>query len=318
MRENEHSETEPKNAMNNERSEQAAAAETETTPPAKAKAAKKHHRWPALIALTLAVIAAAGCLAFVLYASNYYHADDIAIQELAIMESGETSGLVYGNTTTTGGDGNASGNDETPSSQTAVAEQPSATETDDSIDVGDPSSEYGLIIYPGAKIEPTAYVPLASKIAEQGVYCRIAKMPFNFAFFRFNKATALISSAPNVQHWWIAGHSLGGAMAAYYAGNNADKLEGVALLAAYSTADLNNKGLKALVIYGTEDGVLNRTKLQKNAGNLPEDTKTIEIEGGNHAGFGDYGAQKGDGAATISASEQQERTADAIVDAMRG
>lgn len=317
MKEIERSETGPKNAMNDEQSEQAAAAETETAQPTKTKAAKKHHRWPALIALTLAVIAAAGCLAFVLYASNYYHADDIAFQELATLESDETASTFNGNTATTREGGDASSSGEASSSQTAIAEQLSATETDDSIDVGDPSSEYGLIIYPGAKIEPTAYVPLASKIAEQGVYCRIAKMPFNFAFFRFNKATALISSAPNVQHWWIAGHSLGGAMAAYYAGNNADKLEGVALLAAYSTADLNNKGLKALVIYGTEDGVLNRTKLQKNAGNLPEDTKTIEIGGGNHAGFGDYGAQKGDGVATISASEQQERTADAIVDAMR-
>ena len=33
------------------------------------------------------------------------------------------------------------------------------------------------------------------------------------------------------------------------------------------------------------------------------------IEGGNHAQFGDYGLQKGDGQAGISREEQQEITA---------
>ena len=38
----------------------------------------------------------------------------------------------------------------------------------------------------------------------------------------------------------------------------------------------------------------------------------MEIEGGNHAQFGNYGPQKGDQPATISAEEQQAQTVAAI------
>ena len=38
----------------------------------------------------------------------------------------------------------------------------------------------------------------------------------------------------------------------------------------------------------------------------------MEIEGGNHAQFGNYGPQKGDLPATISAEEQQKQTVEAI------
>ena len=40
----------------------------------------------------------------------------------------------------------------------------------------------------------------------------------------------------------------------------------------------------------------------------------VEIEGGNHAQFGNYGPQKGDLPATISAEEQQAQAVDAITD----
>ena len=38
----------------------------------------------------------------------------------------------------------------------------------------------------------------------------------------------------------------------------------------------------------------------------------MEIEGGNHAQFGNYGPQKGDLPATISAQDQQAQTVEAI------
>lgn len=38
----------------------------------------------------------------------------------------------------------------------------------------------------------------------------------------------------------------------------------------------------------------------------------VEIEGGNHAQFSNYGPQKGDLPATISTEEQQAQTVDAI------
>ena len=101
-------------------------------------------------------------------------------------------------------------------------------------------------------------------------------------------------------------------MAASYAAKRSDELDGLVLLAAYSTADLTNSGLRVYTTYGSEDGVLNREKLEANRENLPSNTIEAVINGGCHAGFGSYGPQKGDGEPTISAEEQQQQTADAV------
>ena len=103
-------------------------------------------------------------------------------------------------------------------------------------------------------------------------------------------------------------------MAATYASKYPEKLNGLVLLAAYSTADLTDSGLDVLSIYGSEDGVLNMEKYESNRGNLPKNTAEVMIPGGNHAGFGSYGAQDGDGEAGLSAFEQINYTADIILE----
>ena len=72
----------------------------------------------------------------------------------------------------------------------------------------------------------------------------------------------------------------------------------------------------AFGIYVSEDGVLNREKYEADRANLPQDTTETVIDGGCHAGFGSYGAQKGDGTPAISAEEQQQQTADALAAGM--
>ena len=79
----------------------------------------------------------------------------------------------------------------------------------------------------------------------------------------------------------------------------------------YYHADLTDSGLRVYAAYGSEDDVLNREKYEADRTNLPQDTAETVIDGGCHAGFGSYGAQKGDGAPVISAEEQQQQTADA-------
>ena len=80
----------------------------------------------------------------------------------------------------------------------------------------------------------------------------------------------------------------------------------------YVFADLTDSGLRVYSTYGSEDGVLNREKYEADRTNLPQDTTETVIDGGCHAGFGSYSAQKGDGTPTISAEEQQRQTADAL------
>lgn len=171
----------------------------------------------------------------------------------------------------------------------------------------------GIVFYPGGKVEYTAYSPLMCALAEKGFYCVLVKMPFNLAFLKPNAADKVLG-ANGVEHWYIAGHSLGGAFASQYAAKHADKLDGVILLASFSTNDLTNKDLKVLSIYGSEDRVLNFDSYNKNKPNLPSDLQEFVIDGGCHSGFGMYGAQKGDGTPTISAAEQIELTADYIAD----
>ncbi len=170
----------------------------------------------------------------------------------------------------------------------------------------------GLIFYPGGKVEYTAYAPLMEHLASQGVLCVITEMPLQLAVLDMDAAAGIPERFPQVDTWYIGGHSLGGAMAASYAAEEGG-FAGLLLLGAYSTADLTSSGLRVLSIYGANDGVLNREKYAECAVNLPDTAEELVIDGGNHAMFGDYGRQEGDGEGWISPSEQQTVTAEAVL-----
>lgn len=135
-------------------------------------------------------------------------------------------------------------------------------------------------------------------------------MPYNLAIFDMDAAEQVMAAHEEIEHWYIAGHSLGGAMAANYMSSQEanDKIEGLILLASYSTGDLSHTDIGVLSIYGSEDQVLNRESLEEGRAYMPIDYEEICIEGGNHAYYGNYGEQKGDGVASISREEQQEQT----------
>ncbi len=172
----------------------------------------------------------------------------------------------------------------------------------------------GLIFYPGGKVEYTAYRPLMAELAKRGIFCVLLEMPLNLAVLDRNAAEGIPEEFPDVERWYLAGHSLGGSMAASFAAENAGTYEGLILLAAYSTEDLTQTGLKVCSLYGDRDGVLNREKYRQYRPNLPQDTLELVLEGGNHAGFGSYGHQEGDGTSTLEAGVQLQWTADTIVE----
>lgn len=168
-----------------------------------------------------------------------------------------------------------------------------------------------LVFYPGAKVDYKAYLPLAVKCANQGIMFVIVKMPLDYAFNRINAAKKIYKKYPQIQNWYVGGHSLGGAMAASFISQN-ENFDGLVLLAAFSTHDLSQKNIDVLSVYGSNDKVLGMASYQKYRSNLPENFEELVIEGGNHAQFGNYGEQKGDGQASITAEEQQNLTVDAI------
>lgn len=172
----------------------------------------------------------------------------------------------------------------------------------------------GLIFYPGGKVEYTSYVPLMKVLATKGIQTILVEMPFNLAVFDIDAASGIQEQYPNIETWYIGGHSLGGSMAASYLLDNVDDYEGLILLGSYAIADLSQTDLHVLSIYGSEDRVLNRDNYNESISNLPLTYQEIIIEGGCHAYFGMYGAQEGDGMPTISNIEQINMTADIITE----
>lgn len=169
----------------------------------------------------------------------------------------------------------------------------------------------GVIFYPGGKVEPEAYSKLCSEIAEEGYFVVIAPMTLNFAIFSQDEAKDIINEYSDIKSWTISGHSLGGVAAANYAVED-DRIDSIVFYASYPQADrLEGSNLKALSIYGSNDGVVNKSKVE--GAILPAGSEKIVIEGGNHAGFGTYGEQSGDNKADISNEEQIDKAVEYTV-----
>lgn len=171
----------------------------------------------------------------------------------------------------------------------------------------------GLIFYQGGKVEEEAYALLMRSLAEKGISVYLVRMPFNLAVFDSDAAEKVISDQEEINNWYLSGHSLGGVMAASFAEKNPEQLEGVIFLASYPADDFSDAGLDTLSMYGTNDEVLNTEAYFEAFESLPKGKAEV-IEGGNHAQFGNYGPQEGDGTATISVEEQQKNTVNGIIE----
>ena len=178
------------------------------------------------------------------------------------------------------------------------------------------SADTGFIFYPGGLVDPAAYAPLMKQLSDQGIMSISVPMPLDLAVFGVNKASDIIAAYPEIKHWIIGGHSLGGSMAAEFVKGHPSAVEGIAFMAAYpaDSTNLSTLPIKVVTIHGTNDGLATDAKIQNSLKNLPLDTKVVLIEGGNHAQYGNYGPQAGDGTAIINREDQQQRTVTAILE----
>ncbi len=174
-----------------------------------------------------------------------------------------------------------------------------------------PSDDRAMVFYPGGKVEETAYAPLLRRLAESGMDVCLVKMPVRLAILNTD-AAGDVMEAEDYRNWYIGGHSLGGVCASKFAAEHPDDIKGLVMLASYPMEEIDS-GIETLMIYGSEDGVLNMEKYKEARQKAPVDASEYVIEGGNHAQFGSYGNQKGDGEAEITAGEQMEQTVDLIL-----
>ncbi|MBQ1206721.1 MAG: alpha/beta hydrolase [Clostridia bacterium] len=236
---------------------------------------RKRKRFIVIVSITLVI--AILFTACAIYLCDHYEADEDAIAAFAPNNTVKTQNLENGNT---------------------------VFRTDE--------IRAGFIFYPGGKVESEAYKPLMISLASYGFLCVLVDMPFNLAVLDINAADGIQQQFPEVKDWYIGGHSLGGAMAASYLGDNSESFKGLALLGAYSTEDLSGTDLSVISIYGSEDKVMDRQEYESNKQNLPKNFKEIVIEGGCHSYFGMYGAQDGDGIPSWSNQDQIVYTAQQI------
>ena len=187
------------------------------------------------------------------------------------------------------------------------SENVSVTHASNGLFIDGKGNDTALIFYPGAKVEYSAYLPLMNQIAAQGVDVYLVQMPFNLAFFGQNIADDIIKNS-NYSHYIMSGHSLGGVAASGYASKH--DVDGLVLLAAYPSEEIDKPTLS---IYGSEDKVLNLKSYNDAKPLIKANFTEHIINGGNHAQFGNYGLQKGDGNAGINSTLQQNETASEII-----
>ena len=176
-----------------------------------------------------------------------------------------------------------------------------------------------FIFYPGAMVDPKAYVPLCRKISENGIKVYLIKMPWRLASKGYEIPKQLHLFADKTKTYILAGHSQGGKMAAQFVKENPNLIQKLILIGTTHPRDISlaESKIPILKIYGSNDGIADETTIFKNKSKLPSTAKLIKIEGANHGQFGYYGFQLGDDSATISREKQQSETLIAILDFLR-
>jgi hypothetical protein len=208
-----------------------------------------------------------------------------------------------------------------PEAEASLASTPQVafSRVDGRLEWAPSSGDYdtGLVVYPGGKVRPEAYGPLAQEIASAGFLVIVVPVPLNLAILGIDAAGPAIDAHPEITAWAVGGHSLGGSMAAQYAADHRETVHGLALWASWAAAALADSGIAALSVYGTLDGGAERMSGGDARAALPPDAEFLPIEGGNHEQMAWYTGQPNDPPASITRRDQQRVVAEATVTLLR-
>jgi pimeloyl-ACP methyl ester carboxylesterase len=172
-----------------------------------------------------------------------------------------------------------------------------------------------LVLYPGGLVRPHAYTWLGVTLAPVGVRTLIPAMPLDLAVLGRDRAGALIERArDDERHVVVAGHSLGGAMAAGWAARHPGAGDGLILMGAYPAGgtDLSDRDLPTLVLAAEHDGLATLPEVREGMARLPPRAGLEIVGGAVHAFFGRYGPQRGDGLPTVPRAVAEAEIAGAV------
>ena len=178
----------------------------------------------------------------------------------------------------------------------------------------------GILILPGGFVDFRAYVRTARELARQGLVVVVQNVPLGFAFLDRDRALApggtIRTLFPHIEHWSVAGHSLGGVAASAYALQQPDDIDSLILWASFPspTHSLRHLDIPVMSLCGSEDALVSPAQVDKMRHLLPPKAKIVVLEGANHTQFGDYWdghkdfyVQSGDSQASLSRQRQRKR-----------
>jgi len=165
-------------------------------------------------------------------------------------------------------------------------------------------STTGLLVFPGARVDPFAYLHPFVDIAATGTTVTVVDPLFNMALFDQRSMDELTSHSPSISQWVVAGHSLGGVKACMEADN--DQVAGLLLFASYCANDVSGLDIAVVEVLAAQDGLIDTDASRQAQGNLPEGFVTLTLDEANHASFGTYGPQPGDGVSTLDRDDMRQ------------
>lgn len=163
-----------------------------------------------------------------------------------------------------------------------------------------------LVLYPGGFVRPQAYEWLGRALAAEGVQTVIPAFAADLAVLDSARAGVLIERYAAGRPVVLAGHSLGGAMAAGWASEHPGQLAGLVLMAAYPADGVRVTGsYAALSLWAGNDEVADGARVRAGLEQLPAGSRLVEVPGAVHSFFGRYGPQSGDGIPTVSRADAE-------------
>ena len=178
-----------------------------------------------------------------------------------------------------------------PQALAALKSDRSVSITQDELVVFRPTNaapQTGLIFYPGGECDERGYAEPLRAIAEAGYLVVLVPMPWQLAVFAPGKADEVVAAFPAIDTWVIAGHSLGGSMAAHYAYKHPDTIDGLLLWDAYAPDDMSASTIAIRMIHRSDDSGSTPADYESKLALLPEQTEFVPLKGAQHLQFGRF------------------------------
>lgn len=175
----------------------------------------------------------------------------------------------------------------------------------------------GLVFYAGNPVDYRDYGTLLTAIASAGYLVISPEFPLDTAALNVIAGEEYMKQYPEIQEWFLAGHSHGGGVSTVELALRPGLFQGLILIDSIIGVPVYQKDFPVLTFHATQDWAVPWYQHSILMAELScADTTEVIIKGGNHAQFGDYGIQWNDGPAWISKEEQLDITISAMLNFM--